>query len=432
MKKSTRAALGACIALFANMGINSVFTIYLFKLIAEWPDAPVTKIALAATLGCAMAFVCSTFVVGPLLKKLSPRALFLGCAVFALAYCLFYAFSTGVTMIIIAGLFGGIILSIGTHAMGVAAITPYFADYGKKASSVIGVVLASAALGAAAFSFIPGILMNTADNIRMNGNDIITNTFGADFASWRISFLGIAVIVVVCNIIAFVLIPAAKKENGISAQGTENAGDIPGLTMGQTLKTPSFWFVFIGILFLTIMYQGLCTYMPTFLKVCGLAEESANSMQGIMQLVGIVFILAGGVLVNKIGVKGLILFSAVPLAAGCLIYAYVFPANAVFPLAVICSVLCVTGGVITNICSAITPVLFGVKSMSQINSIYSGGAFWGGAALASQVIGHFITDAANSACYSKGFTVAAVIGIVGMVFLFLAIAMNPMKKSEIK
>ena len=87
--------------------------------------------------------------------------------------------------------------------------------------------------------------------------------------------------------------------------------------------------------------------------------------------------------------------------------------------------LCVSGGVITNICPTITPVLFGNKNLNQINPIFSGGAFWGGAALASQVVGRVVTGTGS---YPNGFTVAAVIGIAGMVVLFLALAANPMKK----
>ena len=53
-KKSaaSRAVVGACIALFVNMGMNSVFTIFLSSFMAEWPDASVATIALAATFGC--------------------------------------------------------------------------------------------------------------------------------------------------------------------------------------------------------------------------------------------------------------------------------------------------------------------------------------------------------------------------------------------
>jgi len=412
-KASTRAAVGACIALFANMGMNSVFTIFLASFMEEWGADKIATIALAATFGCAMAFICSTFLVGPVLKKLSPRVIFLICAVLAVIYCVLYAKATAIWMLIVAGLFGGMVLSFGVHAMGVAAITPYFADYGKKISAVIGVVLASAALGAAAFSFIPGYLIPVM--------------------GWRNVFYVIGAVVVVCDIIAFLLIPKQPKvEAGAAAAAGGEAAEVPGLTMKQAVKAPSFWLVFVGILFLTIMYQGLCTYMPTFLQVCGMDQGTASSMQGIMQLVGIVFILAGGALVNKIGIRGLIIFAAAPLAIGCLLYALVFPNIATVWLAIICSVLCVSGGVITNVCSTITPVLFGQKSMNQINSIYSGGAFWGGAALASQVIGRVITEATNPASYGKGFIVATIIGVTGMALLYLALALNPMKKAEKK
>lgn len=401
-----RAVMGASIALFANMGMNSVFTIFLSSFIAEWPDSDVATIALAATFGCAMAFICSTFLVGPVLKKLSPRVIFLICGVLAVVYCGMYYLASAVWMLIVAGLFGGVVLSFGVHAMGVAAITPYFADFGKKLGSIIGIVLASAALGAAAFSFIPGFLIPVM--------------------GWRNVFIVIGAVVVICDVLAFILIP---KQN--AAQTSEaSAGaqeDIPGLTMKDAVKTPSFWLTFAGVFFLTIMYQGLCTYMPTFLQVSGMSTEAASSMQGIMQLVGIVFILAGGALINKIGIKGLILFAALPLAIGCLLYAFVFPSLPVFWFAVICSVLCVSGGVITNVCSGITPVLFGGKSMNQINSIYSGGAFWGGAAMASQVVGRVVTATES---YPNGFVTAAVIGIVGTVILFVALKLNPLKKTE--
>ena len=404
--KAKRAAVGACIALFANMGMNSVFTIFLPEFMKEWPDADVATIALAATFGCAMAFICSTFLTGPLLKKLQPRTIFLVCAVLAVIYCGLYYAATSVTMLIIAGLFGGMVLSFGVHAMGVAAITPYFADYGKKVSVVIGIVLASAALGAAIFSFIPGYLIPAM--------------------GWRKVFIVIGAAVTLCNILAFVIIPKAPAPQGTAGAAADPSASLPGLTMKQALGTPSFWLVFVGVLFLTIMYQGLCTYMPTFLQVCGMSTETSSSMQGIMQLVGIVFILAGGALVTKIGVRGLIVFAAAPLAVGCLIYALVFPSEPTVWLAVACSVLCVSGGVITNVCSAVTPVLFGARSMNQINSIYSGGAFWGGAALASQVVGRVVTATES---YSDGFITAAVIGVVGMFILFVALAMNPMKKA---
>lgn len=412
MKKSasTKAAVGACIALFANMGMNSVFTIFLSKFKETWPETDEATIALAATFGCAMAFVCSTFLVGPVLKKLSPRTIFLLCGALAVVYCVLYAAATSVLMIIVAGLFGGIVLSFGVHAMGVAAITPYFADYGKRAGTVIGVVLSSAALGAAAFSFGPGILMN----------------FGI---SWRTIYLLIGAGVVVCDLLAYLLIPKAKKTSDESekAADSQNAPEpeTAGLTLKEALKTPSFWLVFIGILFMTIMYQGLCTYMPYYLEACQMTSAQASSMQGIMQLIGIVFILMGGVLVNKIGIKGLILFAGMPLAVGCLLYAYVFPHNATIWFAVICSVLCVTGGVISNICPVITPALFGNKSLNKINPIYSGGAFWGGSALASQVVGRVLT---NTGSFSSAFLVAAIIGVVGMVALFFALAVSPMKK----
>ena len=408
-----KAVIGACIALFANMGMNSVFTVFLpsFMVTFGVPVEEISKLTLAITVGCAMSFLCAAFLMGPIMKKLPPRMIFLLCGVLAVCYCGIYFAATSPMMLVIGAVFGGIVLSLGTHAMGVAAITPYFASFGAKTGITVGVVLASASVGATVFSFAPYLASLFADK-------------GAD--AWRPVFLIIGAVVVLCDIVAFLLIPKTPKQDAAADGGAAAAAEeTPGLTFGQALATPSFWLVALGILFLTIMYQGLCAYMPTYLSGFeGPVANASSSMQGVMQFVGIAFVLFGGALVNKIGVKGLILFASVPLAVGVLLYALVFPSLAVVWFAVVCSILCVSGAVILNICSTITPVLFGQKAMNRINGIYSGGIFWGGAAVQSLILGAVIAKAG----FKGGFITAAAIGIVGMVLLFLALALNPMKK----
>ena len=408
-KKAKRAVIGAMIALFANMGINSTFSIFLPSFMAEWGTDKMATIALSATFGCIMTFICSTFLFSVLLKKLSPRVVFLICGVLAVIYCLICSFSTGVWMIIVAGLFGGINLAFGTHAMGVAAITPYFGNYGAKVSTIIALVLASASVGATAFSFLPGFLLGVM--------------------GWRQVYLVIMAIVLVCNIIAFFIIPKVElpKDAGAAAAAQQAAPEVPGLTKGQALKTGAFWLVFLGILLLSISYLGISTYMPSLLTTYGMDQSTASAMQGIMQGVGILFVFLGGTITNKLGIKGLILLTSIPLIAGALIYAYVYPNMAVVWLAVICSVLCVTGAMTSNICPVITATLFGNKDLNSINPIFSGGAFWGGAALATQVIGRVVTATGS---FSSGYVTAAAICVVATVLLFVALAANPMKKAN--
>ena len=401
-----RAVIGACIALFGNMGLNSTFSIFLPSFMAEWGAENMATIALSATFGCIMTFICSTLLFAPVLKKLQPRVIFVICGALAVIYCCICSFANAIWMIILAGLFGGINLAFGTHAMGVAAITPYFGDFGAKVAKIIALVLASASVGATAFSFLPGALLGVM--------------------SWRTVYLVLMVIVVVCNLIAFFLIPRQEQAAaGAGGAAQAAAADIPGLTRGQAFKTPSFWLVFVGILFLSISYLGISTYMPSLLTTYGMEQSTASAMQGIMQGVGILFVFIGGTISEKLGVKGLILTTVVPLIAGALIYAYVYPNMAVVWLAVICSVLCVTGAMTSNICPVITAVLFGNKDLNAINPIFSGGAFWGGAALATQVIGRVVTATGS---FSKGYLTSAAICVVGLVALFGALAMNPMKK----
>ena len=401
-----RAVIGACIALFGNMGLNSTFSIFLPSFMGEWGEENMATIALSATFGCIMTFICSTFLFAPLLKKWQPRVIFVICGVLAVIYCLICSFAGAIWMVILAGLFGGVNLAFGTHAMGVAAITPYFGDFGAKVAKIIALVLASASVGATAFSFLPGALLGV-----MN---------------WRTVYLVIMAVVVVCNAAAFLIIPkqAAPAQSSAGAAQAQTA-DIPGLTKGQALKTPSFWLVFVGILLLSIAYLGISTYMPSLLTTYGMTQSTASAMQGVMQGVGILFVFIGGTISEKLGVKGLILTTVVPLAAGALIYAYVYPNMAVVWLAVICSVLCVTGAMTSNICPVITAALFGNKDLNAINPIFSGGAFWGGAALATQVIGRVITATGS---FTNGFVTASAICLAGTVGLFAALAMNPMKK----
>ena len=409
-----RAVIGSCIALFANMGMNSTFTVFLMTLIAKWPEAAPVML-LPITVGCAMSFVCSSFLMGPLMKKLSPRAIFLACAVLGALYCGCYAFAGSYTVLIAASVFGGLVLSLGTHAMGVNAITPYFGEFGAKTGITIGAVLASASVGAAVFSFAPGLIDITG--------------------SLRNAYLTIGAVVVLCNVAAYFIIPKAPKADASAAAAAGTAAqEQPGLTMSRALKTPSFWLVFFGIFFMTVMYQGLCGHLPTFLKIVGMEENRANSMQGVMQFVGIFFVLFGGAIVNKIGVKGLILLAGVPLAAGCLLFGYAFHDPTAVWFAVICSILCVSGAMILNICPVITPALFGAKEMNRINAVYSGGVFWGAAAVAAQILNFVISENVNGevvpAHYDRGFLLAVVFGVAGMVCLFASLALNPMKKAE--
>ena len=161
-------------------------------------------------------------------------------------------------------------------------------------------------------------------------------------------------------------------------------------------------------------------------------ENRANSMQGIMQFVGIFFVLFGGAIVNKIGVKGLILLAGVPLAAGCLLFGYAFHDPTAVWFAIICSILCVSGAMILNICPVITPALFGAREMNRINAVYSGGVFWGAAAVAAQILNFVITETVNGEVvpthYDRGFLLAVVFGVAGMICLFASLALNPMKK----
>ncbi len=401
-----RAMTGACIALFGNMGLNSTFSVFLPYFTAEWGEENMAKIALAATCGCIMTFLCSTFLFKPLLKKLRPRTVFAVCGVLAVIYCMINSFASSIPMVILAGLFGGVNLAFGTHAMGVVAITPYFGDFGAKVSSRIAIVLASASVGATAFSFLPGAL------------------FGV--MSWRQVYYVIAAVVLLCDAAAFLILPKTESAGG-DAQGAEQTGQIPGLTRKQALATPAFWLVFFGILFLSIAYLGITTYMTSLLKAYGMPETRAAYMQGIMQGVGILFVFLGGAITNKLGVKGLILITAVPVVSGALIYALVYPNAAVMWLAVVCSVLCVTGAMTSNICPVITAVLFGNRELNAINPIFSGGAFWGGAALATQIIGNIITGTQS---FANGYIAAAAICAAGVVLLFLALAVSPMKKAK--
>ena len=81
-------------------------------------------------------------------------------------------------------------------------------------------------------------------------------------------------------------------------------------------------------------------------------------------------------------------------------------------------------GINPNALSSLADQVSGTGLLGLLD-IFSGGAFWGGAALASQVVGRVITGTGS---FANGFTVAAVIGAVGMAVLFLALAVNPMKK----
>ena len=51
-KNARRAVIGACIALFGNMGLNSTFSIFLPSFMAEWGEENMATIALSIAPFC--------------------------------------------------------------------------------------------------------------------------------------------------------------------------------------------------------------------------------------------------------------------------------------------------------------------------------------------------------------------------------------------
>lgn len=404
-RNAYRAAIAGAILLFIHQGMNATFSIHL-PYFVETFQAPASTIALAASFGTIASFIWS-LLMPAMLKAIKARGVMLLSSILGLGYGLIHCYSQNVGMLWLAGIFGGTVLGLGTSAATAAIVSPHHGYWGAKMPRVISIVFSFSALGGAAYLAMCGQLIPRL--------------------GWRNNYLVIGgsvfVIGIVTNLLLLRTPKAAPTATGAAQAAKPAAPQEDGLTLKEAMRTPSFYLLFLGIVFCATMYYGCTTYLASFWQSHGMSPTAAANYNSILKLISMAVVFISGFILTNFGVKAFIGIVHFGGAAGivCLI---MWPSIQSAWFTILCLILIVLASPVLSISSQLIPLLFGRKDYSSINSV-SMGAFFLGIALSSWLVGK-IAEVAGG--FTNAFIAVIVIGVVGFVCCMLSLAMAPYKK----
>jgi MFS family permease len=136
---------------------------------------------------------------------------------------------------------------------------------------------------------------------------------------WQMGYylLGTIVLVTLLPIVLFIvaLHPSEKGlqpygEEVNSAQVTHSLGDLPGLTLGQTVKTGAFWVMGLSFLLFMSIGTGVQNHVVPYLTDLGHSSTMAANVLALIMAVLIVGKMALGAIADRWGLKVSVLYAA--------------------------------------------------------------------------------------------------------------------------
>lgn len=106
-----------------------------------------------------------------------------------------------------------------------------------------------------------------------------------------------------------------KQKAHLAAQAEENSWQ--GVTKKVALKSGSFWMLALALFCIGIMAAGVSSHMPNYLmKDLGWTSTAAGNVVSVFTLAAVAGTLVGGVLLDRIGAVGGVLFACITSALG--------------------------------------------------------------------------------------------------------------------
>jgi MFS family permease len=187
-------------------------------------------------------------------------------------------------------------------------------------------------------------------------------------AGWRELWAGIGAAVLVFSLGAFWLVrPSVLNAEEASAPPAGHGSDEgPSLTLGQALRTPTFWVFGLGTSFYLLISSGILFFHESILKERGFGNEVFMDLTALMPLVGLAGNLATGWLARRWGLDRLLAVAMLLLAAALALYPLVETLTQVYLYAV---ALGLVGGMVTVIFFAVWARAFGKLHLGKIQGV---------------------------------------------------------------
>lgn len=191
----------------------------------------------------------------------------------------FYTFATpganaqSLIFMYIAGGLASFAITFGTHAVCSALIADWFVE---KRAKITGYVLSGAGIGAAAWVFLAGQLFKITD--------------------YKNCYRIMSVLVLVLGLFAVFFLSKHRKIwteawDGNRCGSAGNTADVPGVSYKDALKSSTFKFLVLGLLFTSFGGTVFLSYAPSWWQMNGMsATEQPIGMQYICFLQGDCFL----------------------------------------------------------------------------------------------------------------------------------------------
>jgi MFS family permease len=259
---------------------------------------PLQQILIMVTIATLASTILSLFLATPLMRKIGPKwCLLLGSILCVIHFLVYATISDNPWPLYIGGCLGGASVALGTTAAGGAMIGSWFIE---KRARMLGIAFGITSIGAGLWQVAGGYLIAS---------------YGVNMM-WIIMSAVILVVAVGTNLL-FIKSPekAGQKPLGwqkfeaeqAKAAASEERGEAAKASVGLDLKaarkTASMWLLFLAFILAVCAINTYRTNLPSFLTLEGWSTIDSSNISGIRAIVSAIFLLAVGFLVEKTGLK---------------------------------------------------------------------------------------------------------------------------------
>ncbi len=232
---------------------------------------------------------------------------------------------------------------------------------------------------------------------------------------WRVSYLIIAALMLVVLLpLALAIVRTRPSAAQALAHGHSSSNDLPGMELGEALRSRSFWMIAIAQICWGCAITGLFMHLPAYMAGLGYSSGAAPLAMSVYAGLGIVGQPLAGGIADRLGARASLIVTFSLLAAGALCLAW---AQHVGFLS-----MYIGTGLIANTPVLMTSMLvadcLGLKRYGSLQGLLGSAAQFG-AAFGPELSG-LIFDATKS--YVRAFQLLALLQAVGAIAAFASIS----------
>ncbi len=409
-KRAVQTAIGCILIMLLHNGHSAMFTLHM-PYMAESLGVDPSGIGLCASISTIVAFFISMFVARPLIKKVSPKYALIIASVGTLLNVIVLYMATSLGMVWFSSVFAGAKQAVGTIMCASLILAEYRGIWKDSLPKVTGIVSSAAGLGGTIMLLICGRTLSSW--------------------GWRINYFVYGAIAAVLAIFINLLMIRKPLPGGQAPEAVTDSipGDSrptgDGLVLKEALRTPSLYFLMIGIALCNMLYSGTVSYLPTYLIGLGFDSVQASSYASMNTFFSMLSLLISGFLIAKFGIKGFTCITFCGSIVGVALLSSYMDMQAAWIIAV-GIVFLTLGATVTTLSSQLVPVIFGTKDFAGINP-FANGAYFLGVGVSSYAVGR-IAEVAGT--FRVAHIVSIICGALGLISVLIAIKLAPYKGSR--